>query len=91
MKIHESPRPAVMPIDRDACGTQALRTLPRIEQLFVTCPDDIDEGSFNHVVTYERMKGGIVYIRDPYGHESSMTEEAFRKHVVTVHLPDTLR
>ncbi|MHB8878170.1 MAG: cysteine peptidase family C39 domain-containing protein, partial [Myxococcaceae bacterium] len=52
---------------------------------------EIDEGSFNHVVTYEKMQGGMVYIRDPYGHESSMTEEAFRRHVITVHMPDTLR
>ena len=46
----------VMPIDRDACGTQALRTLPRIEQLFVTCPDDIDEGSFNRRLFLARRR-----------------------------------
>ncbi|MDB6088566.1 MAG: gltB, partial [Gammaproteobacteria bacterium] len=37
-----------MPVNPDACGTQALKTLPHIEQLFVNCRlSDIDEASFN--------------------------------------------
>jgi hypothetical protein len=51
---------------------------------------EVDEGAFNHVVTYEKASGGKVFYRDPYGHESSMTEAAFKKNVVTVHLPDAL-
>jgi glutamate synthase (NADPH) large chain len=37
-----------MPVNPEACGTQALKTLPHIEQLFVNCRrSDIDEASFN--------------------------------------------
>src|SRR6195256_3037150 len=37
-----------MPIDSDACGAQALKTLPNIEQIYVNCSlPDMDEASFN--------------------------------------------
>src|SRR5712672_384208 len=37
-----------MPIDTDACGALALKTLPNIEQIYVNCSlPDMDEGSFN--------------------------------------------
>src|ERR1700722_14811351 len=36
-----------MPVDPDACGTEALKTLPAIEQVFVNAGADIDEATFN--------------------------------------------
>jgi len=37
-----------VPIDSDACGEQALKTLPHIEQIYVNCSlPDMDEASFN--------------------------------------------
>jgi glutamate synthase (NADPH/NADH) large chain len=37
-----------VPVDPSACGAQALKTRPHIEQLFVNCaPADIDEAAFN--------------------------------------------
>src|SRR5579863_6180533 len=37
-----------VPLDRDACGAEALKSLPLIEQLFVNCPQtELDEASFN--------------------------------------------
>ena len=37
-----------VPIDTDACGAMALKTLPHIEQIYVNCElPDMDEGSFN--------------------------------------------
>jgi glutamate synthase (NADPH/NADH) large chain len=37
-----------VPIDRGACGAEALKSLPLIEQVFVNCRSpDIDEESFN--------------------------------------------
>src|SRR6516164_4466763 len=37
-----------VPINPDACGAEALKTLPLIEQLFVNCPAaDLDEAAFN--------------------------------------------
>ncbi len=36
-----------VPVDTDACGEEALRTLPRIEQLFVNAPRGMDLATFN--------------------------------------------
>src|SRR2546430_10963613 len=37
-----------VPVDPSACGAEALKTRPVIEQLFVNCrPADIDEAAFN--------------------------------------------
>src|SRR5262249_27258273 len=38
----------IVPVDSQACGAQALKTLPHIEQVFVNCRvPDMDEASFN--------------------------------------------
>ncbi|TLY77546.1 MAG: glutamate synthase large subunit [Gammaproteobacteria bacterium] len=38
----------LVPVNSQACGAEALKTLPHIEQLFVNCRlPDIDEASFN--------------------------------------------
>src|SRR4029077_14008010 len=38
----------VVPVGVEACGTEALKSLPRIEQLFVNCPSvNLDEAAFN--------------------------------------------
>ena len=37
----------VVPVNPSACGDQALKTMPRIEQLFVDCPPEYDEATFN--------------------------------------------
>ncbi len=38
----------MVPVGLEACGAQALKSLPRIEQLFVNCPAvDLDEAAFN--------------------------------------------
>jgi glutamate synthase (NADPH/NADH) large chain len=46
----------VVPTNPAACGAEALRTLPRIEQVFVTCLDDIDEASFNRRLFLARRR-----------------------------------
>ena len=51
---------------------------------------EIDQGNFNHAVTYEMQKNDRVYFRDPYGQIRSMPEEAFIKHVVAVHKPQVM-
>ncbi len=51
---------------------------------------EIDQGSFNHAVTYEMQKNDRVYFRDPYGQVRSMPENAFIKHVVAVHKPQVM-
>ena len=38
----------VVPTDASACGAEALKSLPRIEQVFVNCRDpEVDEAAFN--------------------------------------------
>jgi glutamate synthase (NADPH) large chain len=37
----------VVPTDTSACGEEALRTLPRIEQVFVNAPPGVDIAAFN--------------------------------------------
>ena len=46
----------VVPTNPDACGAEALRTLPRLEQIFVTCPDESDEASFNRRLFLARRR-----------------------------------
>ena len=38
----------MVPVGAEACGAEALKTLPHIEQLFVNCPSvELDEAAFN--------------------------------------------
>ncbi|HSD73472.1 MAG TPA: glutamate synthase large subunit [Steroidobacteraceae bacterium] len=46
----------VVPTNPDACGEQALKTLPRIEQVFVNCRIDIDEAMFNRKLFLARRR-----------------------------------
>ena len=45
-----------LPIGESACGDEALKTLPRIEQVFVNSPQDIDEASFNRKLFLARRR-----------------------------------
>ncbi len=46
----------LVPTNEDACGEQALKTLPRIEQVFVNCRLDIDEATFNRKLFLARRR-----------------------------------
>jgi glutamate synthase (NADPH/NADH) large chain len=46
----------VVPIDPSACGEQALRTLPQIEQVFVNAPDGMPRGPFNRRLFLARRR-----------------------------------
>ena len=46
-----------LPTDPSACGAEALKTLPHIEQLFVNCRvSDLDEASFNRKLFLVRRR-----------------------------------
>jgi glutamate synthase (NADPH/NADH) large chain len=45
-----------MPVDPDACGSQALKTLPTIEQVFVNAGSDLDEATFNRKLYLARRR-----------------------------------
>lgn len=46
----------VLPTRPEACGAEALRTLPRMEMVFVNCLDDVDEASFNRRLFLARRR-----------------------------------
>ncbi len=43
-------------VDSSACGSEALKTLPLIEQVFVNCTEDIDEAAFNRRLFLARRR-----------------------------------
>jgi glutamate synthase (NADPH/NADH) large chain len=45
-----------VPIDSSVCGVQALRTLPRIEQVFVNAPAGMPSGRFNRRLFLARRR-----------------------------------
>ncbi len=54
-----------VPTDPAACGLEALKTLPRIEQLFVNCRiADIDEASFNRKLFLVRRRSEMALTAD---------------------------
>jgi glutamate synthase (NADPH/NADH) large chain len=46
----------VLPTDPSACGSEALKTLPTIEQVFVNSSGDIDEAGFNRKLFLARRR-----------------------------------
>jgi glutamate synthase (NADPH/NADH) large chain len=46
----------LLPTCPEACGAEALRTLPRMEMVFVNCLDDVDEASFNRRLFLARRR-----------------------------------
>jgi glutamate synthase (NADPH) large chain len=54
-----------VPLDRAACGAEALRTLPTIEQLFVNCPAEFDEPACNRRLFMARRLAEKACAADP--------------------------
>jgi glutamate synthase (NADPH/NADH) large chain len=46
----------VVPTDPNACGAEALKTVPQILQLFVNAPADMDEAAFNRRLFMARRR-----------------------------------
>ena len=45
-----------LPVDPQACGSEALKTLPTIEQIFVNAGTDLDEATFNRKLYLARRR-----------------------------------
>src|ERR1700678_1161993 len=45
-----------LPVDLQACGSEALKTLPTIEQVFVNAGGDLDEATFNRKLYLARRR-----------------------------------
>jgi glutamate synthase (NADPH/NADH) large chain len=64
----------VLPTTPDACGPEALKTLPRIEQLFVNCRiADIDDASFNRKLFLARRRAEKTLAADPMFYVPSLS------------------
>jgi len=55
----------VVPTDAGACGAEALKSLPRIEQVFVNCPAQLDEAAFNRRLYMARRRCEKACAADP--------------------------
>jgi len=84
-----------VPVDPQACGSQALRTLPHIEQVFVNCRlSDIDEASFNRkLYMARRLTEKQVQATDPVFYVPSLnaTTIVFKGMVMPQYLTEFYR
>ncbi len=60
-------------VDRNACGSEALKTLPVIEQVFVNCGEDIDEAAFNRRLFMARRRTEKALAADPVFYMPSLS------------------
>ncbi|HEX3395426.1 MAG TPA: hypothetical protein VHS76_01915, partial [Steroidobacteraceae bacterium] len=56
LELLEVPGFRALPTDPSACGAEALKSLPVIEQVFVNAPADVDEASFNRKLFMARRR-----------------------------------
>jgi glutamate synthase (NADPH/NADH) large chain len=82
----------VLPTDPQACGAEALKTLPQMLQLFVNAPDDIDdEESFNRKLFLARRRAErVLEAGDPVFYLPSLSASTivFKGMVMPQHLTD---
>ena len=85
----------VVPVNAQACGSQALKTLPHIEQVFVNCrASDMDEASFNRkLYMARRLAEKTVQATDPvfYMPSLSATTIVFKGMVMPQYLTEFYR
>ncbi len=63
-----------VPVDPEACGEEALRTLPTIEQIFVDAPADMDETAFErHLYIARRRTEKAIEPHDDYFYIPSLS------------------
>jgi glutamate synthase (NADPH) large chain len=78
-----------VPVDPAACGAEALKSLPLIEQLFVNCPaNDLDEASFNRRLFVARRLTEKALGEDPAFYVPSLSASTivFKGMVMPQHL-----
>jgi glutamate synthase (NADPH) large chain len=69
----------IVPVRPQACGSEALKTLPHIEQVYVNCRiDDMDEASFNRKLFLARRRTEkAVQAADPVFYMPSLSATTF--------------
>ncbi|MGB5345898.1 MAG: glutamate synthase large subunit [Woeseia sp.] len=64
----------VVPVDPASCGELALRTLPRIEQVFVNAPDGMQRATFNRSLFMARRRAEQRFFEiDPTAYIASLS------------------
>ncbi|MFV1983983.1 MAG: glutamate synthase large subunit [Thiohalomonadales bacterium] len=80
-----------VPIDKGACGEQALTSLPQIEQIFVNAPENMSATSFEqHLYIARRRCEKVIEPNDAtfYIPSLSSTMISYKGLVMPVHLPE---
>jgi glutamate synthase (NADPH/NADH) large chain len=62
-----------VPVNRDACGAEALKTLPLIEQLYVNCRAELDEAALNRRLFVARRLAEKALTADPVFYVPSLS------------------
>jgi len=63
-----------VPVNKDACGEQALTSLPQIEQIFINAPDDMSATAFEqHLYIARRRCEKVIEANDPVFYIPSMS------------------
>jgi len=78
-----------VPTDPGVCGNQALQTLPRIEQVFVNAPDDMQRGPFNRRLFLARRRAEN-RLSDPNTYIASLSSVtiSYKGMIMPAALPD---
>lgn len=64
----------VVPTDASACGEKAAETLPRIEQVFIDCPADLDANTFERKLFIARRRTEkVIESEDDYFYVASLS------------------
>ncbi len=79
-----------LPTDTAACGAEALKTLPLIEQLFVNAPADIEAAEFNRKLFMARRRAEKSLASDPVFYLPSLSAETivYKGMVMPAHLAE---
>jgi len=78
-----------VPIDPSVCGEQALQTLPRIEQVFVNAPENMQRGQFNRQLFLARRRAENRMVdTDAYVASLSSVTISYKGMIMPAVLPD---
>ena len=79
-----------VPTDPDACGAEALKSMPRIEQVFVNAPENMDEAAFErHLYIARRRCEKAIEVDDEFFYVASLSSRvvAYKGLVMPANLP----
>jgi glutamate synthase (NADPH/NADH) large chain len=78
-----------VPVNPEACGDYALATLPLIEQVFVNCPDGMDEDTFERRLFIARRRAEKSLQADPTFYVPTLSSRviAYKGLVMPANLP----